>query len=395
MRRIETLDSLAAGLALGFITLIIFSCDGAFAQGAHHPFAVGANEGAVGNVSGFGAWIIGQESVFYRQMTQALHAIKAHESAGWALAGVSFAYGVFHAAGPGHGKAVVTSYMVSNERALRRGLVISLLAAVLQGLVAVGLVGIAALIFHATAQRMTAAANLIETASYFGIVALGVLLLWRKGAAFATALSAMPRAQDHDDFGFNQSKIMNVIDSYRLERDAGGKPVPTFPHPALEEIFAASAPSLSTMGRGTSAFFADNGAQDHVHGPDCGHFLAMDPTKLDEGFVWKGALLTMLTAGARPCSGAILVLVFALAQDMFLVGVGATFAMSLGTAITTGALAAFAVYAKRTAVKFAGPGSPRALVFGRLIEVGAALLVLLFGCALLAAQWMGFTLTAL
>ncbi len=358
IRNIETLDHVAEAIALGLVALVVFSCDGAFAQGAHHPFAVGANEGAVGNVSGFGAWIIGQESAFYRQMTQALHAIKAHESAGWALAGVSFAYGVFHAAGPGHGKAVVTSYMVSNERALRRGLVISLLAAVLQGLVAVGLVGIAALIFHATAQRMTAAANVIETASYFGIVALGVLLLWRKGAALAAALSAMPRAP-------------------------------------VEQILAASAPSLSTMGRGTSAFFADNGAQDHMHGPDCGHFLAMDPSKLDEGFVWKGALLTVLTAGARPCSGAILVLVFALAQDMFLTGVGATFAMSIGTAIITGALAAFAVYAKRTAVRFAGPGSPRALVFGRLIEVGAAVLVLLFGCALLAAQWMGFTLTAL
>jgi nickel/cobalt transporter (NicO) family protein len=356
-RNIEMLDHFAAVLALGFITLVIFSCGGAFAQPAHHPFAVGANEGAVGNVSGIGAWIIGQESAFYRAMTQALHAIKAHESAGWTLAAVSFAYGVFHAAGPGHGKAVVTSYMVSNERALRRGLVISLLAAVLQGIVAVGIVGIAALIFHATAQRMTAAANVLETASYFGIVALGAVLLWRKGAAFATALSAMPRTQ-------------------------------------VEQVFATSAPSLS-MNRSTSAFFADSGTQDHVHGPDCGHFLAMDPTKLDEGFVWKGALLTVLTAGARPCSGAILVLVFALAQGMFLTGVGATFAMSLGTAITTGALAAFAVYAKRTAMKFAGPGSPRALIFGRLIEVGAALLVLLFGCALLAAQWMGFTLTAL
>jgi nickel/cobalt exporter len=347
---------LATAFALS-IALIVLFCGDAFAQ-AHHPFAVGGNEGSVGNVSGFGAWIIEQESSFYRSMTQALHAIKAQESAGWTLAAVSFAYGVFHAAGPGHGKAVVSSYMVSNETALRRGLVISLAAALLQGFVAVVLVSIAALIFHATSQRMTAAANALETASYAGIVALGTLLLWRKGAAFVAALNAMPRA------------------------------------PA-EQIFAASAPSLATTGRASSSFFADNGANDHVHGPDCGHLLAMDPSKLDEGFVWKGAWLTVLTAGARPCSGAILVLVFALAQDMFLVGVGATFAMSFGTAITTGALAAFAVYAKRTAMRFAGPGSPRALLFGRLIEVGAALLVLLFGCALLAAQWMGLALTAL
>jgi nickel/cobalt exporter len=57
--------------------------------------------------------------------------------------------------------------------------------------------------------------------------------------------------------------------------------------------------------------------------------------------------------------------------------------MSLGTAITTGALAAFAVYAKQAAMKYAGPGSPRAIVFGRFVEIAAALCVLLFGLALL------------
>jgi len=339
------------------LAAIVMTCGRAFAQG-HHPFAIGANEGAVGNVSGIGAWIIAQESAFYRLITQALHAVKEHGSAGWSLAAVSFAYGVFHAAGPGHGKAVVMSYMVSNERALRRGLVISLLAALLQGIAAVCLISAAALIFHATAQRMTAAAGILETASYFGIAALGIILVWRKGAAFYTACRSL-------------------------------RPAP------VEQFFAAGAVPLPMIGRGASAFFADDGGENHVHGPDCGHFHGLDPSKLDEGFVWKGALLTVLTAGARPCSGAILVLVFALAQDMFLTGIGATFAMSLGTAVTTGALAAFAVFAKQTAMKYAGQGSPRALVFGRLIEVAAALCVLLFGCALLAAQWMGFTLIAL
>jgi len=336
----------------------------AFAQGVHHPFAVGANEGAVGNVSGLGAWIIAQESAFYRLMTQALHAIKNHTSAGWDLAAVSFAYGVFHAAGPGHGKAVVASYMVSNERALRRGLVISLLAALLQGFVAIAVIGIAALIFHATAQRITAATGILETVSYAGIAILGAVLLWRKGAAFLAAWSA-----------------------WRCS--------------PVEQIFATNGVSSLAMGRVSSAFFSDDGGaaqaqiDGHVHGADCGHFHGLDASQLDEGFVWKGALLTVLTAGARPCSGAILVLVFALAQDMFLYGIGAAFAMSLGTAITTGALAAFAVFAKKTAMAYAGAGSTRALIFGRLIEVAAAICVFGFGMALLTAQWMGFNLGAL
>jgi nickel/cobalt exporter len=352
----------------GFIAAVL-SCDAAIAQAIHHPFAVGGNEGTVGDVSGIGAWIIAQESGFYRSMTQALHAIKNHTSAGWDLAVVSFAYGVFHAAGPGHGKAVIASYMISNERALRRGLLISLFAALLQGAVAVALIGIAALIFNATAQRMTAAASMLETLSYAGIIVLGALLLWQKGVAFVAAYKSLRQ---------------------RLP---------------VETLFVTQTPTQAfSMGRGTSAFFADGGTpietpkgqdQTHVHGPDCGHFHGLDPAKLDEGFVWKGALLTVLTAGARPCSGAILVLVFALAQDMFLAGIGATLAMSLGTAMTTGALAAFAVFAKQAAMKYAGPGSPRALMFGRLIEVTAALCVLLFGVALLTAQWMGANLTAL
>jgi nickel/cobalt exporter len=341
---------------IGAVAIIALASDSAVAQAAHHPFAVGANEGAVGNVGWFGGWIIAQESGFYRLMTQALHAIKNHTSAGWDLAAVSFAYGVFHAAGPGHGKAVVTSYMISNERALRRGLIISLLAALLQGFVAVALISIAALIFHATAQRMTGAASTLETMSYVGIIMLGGVLLWRKGGAFLAAFSHL-------------------------------SPAP------IEQIFATN--TSSPMSRSGSAFLADDGAQDHEHGPDCGHFHGLDPSKLDQGFVWKGALLTVLTAGARPCSGAILILVFALAQDMFWVGIWATFAMSLGTAITTGALAAFAVFAKQTAMKYAGPGSPRALVLGRLIEVIAAICVLLFGIALLIAQWMGLNLSGL
>ena len=98
-----------------------------------------------------------------------------------------------------------------------------------------------------------------------------------------------------------------------------------------------------------------------------------------------------MTAGARPCSGAILVLVFAAAQGIFLAGVAATFAMSLGTAVTTGALAIAAVHAKGLAVRMAGStgqSSHRAMVVGRLVEFIAAVCVLLFGAALLLA-WFG------
>ncbi len=82
-------------------------------------------------------------------------------------------------------------------------------------------------------------------------------------------------------------------------------------------------------------------------------------------------------------------LVFASAQGVFLAGVGAVFAMSLGVAITTGALAASAVFAKKTAARLLGPDSWRAMFTGRLFEAAAALAVLVFGLALLAAALAG------
>ena len=86
-------------------------------------------------------------------MAAEVKALHSDSSAIWGLIGLSAAYGVFHAAGPGHGKALIASYMFANERALRRGIVLSFLAAILQALVAIALIGIAALVFRATGAR--------------------------------------------------------------------------------------------------------------------------------------------------------------------------------------------------------------------------------------------------
>jgi nickel/cobalt exporter len=326
------------------------------AQAFQHPFAVGGDEAPVGNASALTAWIIEQESRFSLLLTAALRSSKENHSAYFLLAGLSFAYGVFHAAGPGHGKAVVTSYMVSNERALRRGLIISLLAAIFQGLVAIALVGAFAGILRVTAQRMNAAAADLELAAYCGIILLGLVLLATKSAALASAL-----------------------------RQNWAAPV--------THLFAG-APQRVAFPQEGQKFLADDGGSNHIHGPDCAHCHIPDPKQLGAGFSWKSAALTIVTAGARPCSGAILILVFALARDMFIAGVAAVFAMSLGTAITTGGLATMAVFAKKIAVRFSGRGSSRTEIISRAIEVGAALCVLLFGIALLIANFAGMGTTA-
>ena len=96
----------------------------------------------------------------------------------------------------------------------------------------------------------------------------------------------------------------------------------------------------------------------------------------------------MLTVGIRPCSGAILVLVFALAQGVYWAGIGAALAMAVGTGLTTGALAACAVFAKSLAEKLLGTEGGRGLIIARSAEFLAALLVLFVGVGLLLGASM-------
>jgi len=326
----------------GLACLLALACVAgeAMAQGlgtpARNPFSVGVSEGG-GQYTGVLGWIMSQQMAFERQMSGAVRAIRTTGAGFWTLAAISFAYGVLHAAGPGHGKAVVAAYMIANERALKRGLVISGLASLLQGFVAIAIVGVLALLLNATAQRMRDAAQWVEIASFAGIAAFGAFLAFRKGRALLETLR------------------------------------PAAPPPASRFI--------------CEVVDAD---KSHVHGPDCGHFHMPDPRTLGKpSFSWGDAALTVVTAGSRPCSGAILVLVFSMAQGIFWAGVAATFAMALGTAITTGALATMAVLTKDLALRLTGgQSSHRGEIVGRTLEFAAACLVLALGLALL----MGVTL---
>jgi ABC-type nickel/cobalt efflux system permease component RcnA len=320
------------GIALCGALLVVACCAAplhdALAQ-ARNPFSVGISEGG-GAATGLTGWILAQQQHFDLLMREAVRAIRTDPSALWQLCGVACLYGVFHAAGPGHGKAVLAAYLVANERALKRGLVMAALAALLQALVAIALVGGLALLLGATAQAMRGAAQAVELFSYAAIALVGALLAWRKG--------------------------------YALWREwrRPAKPVSRFACVAAED-------------------------PGHVHGDACGHVHMPDPALLGgPRFSWRAAAGTIVAAGLRPCSGAILVLVFSAAQGILYAGVAATLAMAAGTAITTGALAFLAVHAKIFAQRFTTARGTRGVLVLRGLELSAALAVLLLGLGLLA-----------
>ncbi|HXF87232.1 MAG TPA: DUF1007 family protein, partial [Xanthobacteraceae bacterium] len=81
---------------------------------------------------GIAGWILAKQAEFYRDMSQAIRSAKQDGTAVWTLLLLSFLYGIFHAAGPGHGKAVISSYVIANEETWWRGVVLSFASAFLQ-----------------------------------------------------------------------------------------------------------------------------------------------------------------------------------------------------------------------------------------------------------------------
>ena len=340
----------ARGLAMGMLALAaVLALDGALhVLLAQNPFGGPRPAAAEPQVGGIVGWLLAKQSEFYREMSATIRAAKSDGSAVWTLLAISFAYGIFHAAGPGHGKAVISSYLVANQETARRGIVLSFASALLQSLVAVIVVGICAWLLNATAKTMCGAERAIEIASYALIAAFGARLVWTKGGGFMRALETKPApamavAHHHHDHGHDHHHHNHGHD------------------------------------HGYHGHDHDN----HVHDEHCGHSHGPTPDQLAGPGGWQRGLGAIFAVGLRPCSGAILVLVFALAQGLFWAGIAATFVMGLGTAITVATIAVIAVSAKGLAQRLsAGREGGGALVM-RGIEFGAAGLVLLFGLGLL------------
>ena len=139
--------------------------------------------------------MLAKQAAYYRDFSGMIRAAKANGTAVYGLLGLSFTYGIFHAAGPGHGKAVISSYLIANGETWRRGIALSFASALLQALAAVAIVGIFAALLGGTAATMTQAAHAIEIASYCLIIAVGLRLCWMKGRNFAARAARVQRGQ--------------------------------------------------------------------------------------------------------------------------------------------------------------------------------------------------------
>ncbi|AVT74944.1 nickel transporter [Rhodopseudomonas palustris] len=372
-----------AALCLGIAVAGLFADGALHAALAHNPFGApkGAAEPQAGGIIG---WLLAQQSAFYKQMSATIRAAKADGSAVWTLLAISFAYGVFHAAGPGHGKAVISSYLVANEETARRGIALSFVSAMLQAVVAVLIVGICAWLLNATASTMCSAERAIEIGSYALIALFGARLVWVKGGGFLRALQTSMRKPQLAMAGVPAALTDHDHHHHDHDHDHAGHG-----HAHARAEHGDHQHHHHDHGHGHDHGHAhSHHDHHHHHGPGeacdhCGHSHGPEPSELAGPGGWRRGLGAVLTVGIRPCSGAILLMVFALAQGLFWAGIVATFVMALGTAITVATIAVAAVSAKGLARKLAAQRDGGGMLVMRGLEFGAAGLVLLLGCGLL------------
>jgi ABC-type nickel/cobalt efflux system permease component RcnA len=248
--------------------------------------------------------------------------------------------------------------------------VLSFASALLQAAVAVAIVGIAAVLLNATAGQMCSAERVIELASYGLIALVGARLIWVKGKGFLREARSLSRPlhavgaavtpkdhrghdHSHHDHHHGHDHHGHHHDHHRHHHDHHG-------HDHNHDH-----------------------DHDHEHASAWGHAHGPEPQELAGPGGWQRGLSAIVAVGMRPCSGAIIVLVFALAQGLFWAGVAATFVMGLGTAITVAAIATLAVGARSMAKHIAAAQSGYGMLALRGIEVGAAVVVLAFGTLLL------------
>ena len=378
-RLLLVLVSVALGVALLGLTADVLAVTG-------HPFAIAEQRlstSSTGWLAEFFAQMAMWQSHFYRQLTGAVRAWQQDGWAAWLLLGLSFAYGVFHALGPGHGKAVLAAYVLANRETVKNGAILALLSAFLQALVAITLVGIAAGVLNVSGLALTRATWWLEIASYAMMVALGAWLVfrqiirpvWRWLTQRLARASAAPVKSDASHAG--QSHHLAQQNHHDHHHHHGHHHQHGHcDHPDHREAHETEVVTRSQQ------------HDTHQHDEHCGHLHAPDPALLTGRLTWSKASSAILAVGLRPCTGAIFVLVFSLAQGFFLAGVAAALAMGLGTGLTVAALTTASLWLNHATVSVVG-GQQRLVGRGLLLAVqglaSVALLtlgILLFGAAL-------------
>ncbi|MEM7563285.1 MAG: nickel/cobalt transporter [Pseudomonadota bacterium] len=236
---------------------------------------------------------------FHTRLASHINAVaKDPDIYGWALITLSFAYGVFHAIGPGHGKAVIATYLGTHRESISKGMAISMATALLQSIVAIVLVSVLAKVLQLRFSDIDNYGEDLALVSYVLVMLLGLVL----------SISAIRR--------------FIYLNCSRNSTNTTAQDSHDHNHAGHHE----------------------HDHETHDHHADCGCKHAYVP---ESGQSWLQTMAVIFSIGVRPCSGAVLVLIYAHLVGVFHYGIVATLCMGLGTGLSVSAIALGSQYARQ------------------------------------------------
>ncbi|HBS21281.1 MAG TPA: high frequency lysogenization protein HflD [Thalassospira sp.] len=296
--------------------------------------------------------IVGQVVVIQtqlnRQMTATLRSAKTGDAwwPGLTIIALSFAYGVFHAAGPGHGKMVTTTYFLSRDAGWKQGVAMGSLIAGVQAVTAIVLVGSLTLILNLGPAAITQNGLVLEAVSYALIAGLGGLMCIR-------ILQGRDDCCDHGGHGHDHDH-----DHDHHAHDHAHHHDHDHEH-------------------------ADHQHLNHEHEHNHDHAITKSRWQMIAGGI---------VVGLRPCTGSILVLLFTLANGLFLIGIASAFAMAAGVALTISLIGLAAIGIRTGTQHLFSVSESTSGWLRRGVGLAGAALITLFGLLLLlsAARQLGW-----
>ncbi|WP_394165853.1 nickel/cobalt transporter [Photobacterium piscicola] len=245
------------------------------------------------------------------QLSDLLYDAQQNITAAYSLAGLSFLYGIFHSLGPGHGKMIVTTYLATNPTKIKASLIMTVVSAFVQAIVAITLVSILLIFFKSSMRQVNDAADQFISYSFMAMLLLGTIVIYR-----------------------------SLKQAWQLRMQQ----------------------------------------QHHNHGSECGcghkHFASAD--EINNATSLREYIVIIFSIGIRPCTGAILVLLFANMVGLYWLGVASAILMAVGTALTTSAIALMTLSGKKIVSRYLATNEHQRTMTSIIIRlIGGVLLVLL------------------
>ena len=288
-------------------------------------------------------WAAGQQRGFQNTIATGLRAARAGQAgAVLALLSACFAYGVVHAAGPGHGKVLIGGYGMSKGAPMLRLGLIALASSLGQAVTAVVLVYGGVTMLNLGRETMVETTETIMApVSYAAIALIGLWLVWR-GVRHMKPVPVPVSAHDHDhdhEHGHGHHHDHDHGHAHNHDHDAA---------------------ICSSCG--------------HAHGPTI--------AEVEQAKTLREMLILIASIAVRPCTGALFVLIITWQMGIGALGIAGAFAMALGTAVITISVG-LGAGALRGGMLAGFASSPRAAMMSALIEVIAGGLVALLALGLL------------